>query len=141
MRMLLRILLAGLGAAAVAIALSILFVGPEATLAGGKQAYEDLMGMHPQPSPEWAADMDSELRFYAALWGAYGILLLAAAQNLVARLHWVPWLAGVFLVGGLGRLASYITVGEPHPFLVLLMSIELLVPPILVVLWSRLRVA
>lgn len=139
MKILLQCLLYALGAAAIAIALSIMVQGPAATLAGGKAVYDALAGQAAAPSPIWAAEMDSELRFYAALWGAYGILLILAARNLPARLHWVPGLAGVFFAGGIGRVISLAVVGAPHPFLIILMILELASPLLLLLCWFRLR--
>jgi hypothetical protein len=79
--------------------------------------------------------MDSELRFYAPLFGAYGMLMLWTAQDLFVRNYLIPWLAAVFFLGGLGRVLSYAAVGAPHPLFVVLMAIELLMPPVLVGLW------
>jgi hypothetical protein len=79
--------------------------------------------------------MDSELRFYAPFWGAYGIALLAVARDLAQLSRWVLWLALLFFVGGLGRVISYLAIGAPHPFFQALMVIELVTPPLLVALW------
>jgi Domain of unknown function (DUF4345) len=46
---------------------------------------------------------DSELRFYAVLWGAYGVPLVMAAANIAAHLDLIPWLAAAFFAGGIGR--------------------------------------
>ena len=81
--------------------------------------------------------MDSELRFYAALWGAYGVMLALAAWDYAGWAVRVPWLAAVFFVGGLGRAFSWLVVGVPHPFFLLLMTTELALPPLLALLWWR----
>jgi len=78
----LRICLAVLGASAGAIALSILFLGAEATAAMAEGVFNAVSGRYDPPSGHWPATMDSELRFYAALWGAYGIVVLRTAWNL-----------------------------------------------------------
>jgi hypothetical protein len=88
-------------------------------------------------SGPWPPTMDSELRFYAALWGAYGFVLLAVASDLTSRAHLVPWLAAVVFAGGLGRVVSYLSLGPPHPFFMLLMAIELLLPPVILGLCLR----
>ena len=80
--------------------------------------------------------MDNELRFYAALWGAYGVVLLLAARDYTGWAVRVPWLAAVFFVGGAGRAFSWLMIGAPHPFF-LLLTIELALPPLLVLLWWR----
>jgi hypothetical protein len=70
--------------------------------------------------------MDNELRVYAALWGAYGVVLLHAAWDYTGWVVRVPWLAPVFFVGGAGRAFSWLVVCAPHPFFLPLMTIELL---------------
>jgi hypothetical protein len=81
MRTLLRVLLAGLGVSAVLIALSIVTLGPGATAAAGERVFDALTGWHGPASPPWPPTMDNELRFYTALWGAYGVVLLLAARD------------------------------------------------------------
>jgi uncharacterized protein DUF4345 len=135
-RTLLRVLLAGLGGSAVLIALSILTLGAGATAAAGERVFDALSGWRGPASPPWPPTMDNELRFYAALWGAYGVLLLLAARDYTGWAIRVPWLAAVFFVGGAGR-AFWLMVGAPHPFFLLLMTIELALPPLLVLLWWR----
>jgi hypothetical protein len=100
MRTLLRILLAGLGVSAVLIALSILTLGAGATAAAGERVLDALSGWRGPASPPWSPTMDNELRFYAALWGAYGDMLLLAARDYIGWAVRVPWLAAVFFVGG-----------------------------------------
>jgi hypothetical protein len=83
--------------------------------------------------------MDSELRFYAALWGAYGVVALRTAWSLPRKLSRTPWIAAVFFAGGVGRLLSQVGVGAPHPFFTLLMIIELTLPVLLTLLWLGAR--
>jgi hypothetical protein len=45
----------------------------------------------------------------------------------------------VFFAGGVGRAISHLSVGTPHPFFTVLMAIELLLPPVLVLLWLAAR--
>ena len=135
MRTLLRTLLAGLGVSAMVIALSILGLGPGVTAAVGERAFDSLTGWRGSASPPWPPTMDNELRFYAALWGAYGVMLLLAARDFIGWAARMPWMAAVFFVGGAGRAISWLMVGAPHPFFLLLMWIELVQPPLLVLLW------
>jgi hypothetical protein len=67
------------------------------------------------------------------------VLTLRAAATLEARINDVPWLAGVFFLGGIGRLISWMAVGAPHPFFLSLMAAELGLPLILIFLWLRVR--
>jgi hypothetical protein len=137
MRTLLRVLLAGLGVSAVLIALSILTLGAGATGAAGERVFDALSGWRGPDSPPWPPTMDTELRFYAALWGAYGVVLLLAAREYTGWAVRVLWLAAVFFVGGAGPAFSWLVVGAPHPFFLLLMTIELALPPLLILLWWR----
>ena len=134
-----RVLLAVLGIAAIAICLSIVLFGPSWTAGFSEGQFDWLTGsVHPSSGP-WPPTMDSELRFYAPFWGAYGVALLAVARDLPTKLQFVPPLAGLFFVGGAGRAISYCVVGPPHPFFTLLMAIELLLPLVLLGLWHGAR--
>ena len=135
----LRILLVALGISAIAICLSVMFAGPEATAGVSERLYDALSGWGGPSSGPWPPTMDSELRFYAPFWGTYGLALIWVARNLPQRLSMVPWLALLFFTGGVGRAISYASVGAPHPVFVSLMAIELLTPPILVALWWATR--
>ncbi len=135
----LRILLGVLGVAAIAICLSIMLLGPTATASLTETLFNMLTSSTAPLTTAWPATMDSELRFYAPFWGAYGILLIVVARNLPKHMRYVPALAALFFVGGVGRAISYATVGAPHPVFTLLMGIELLLPPVLFVLWRGAR--
>jgi len=135
----LRLCLVILGVSAVAIALSILLLGAAATAGMAEALFDAATGWRGPSTGAWPAAMDNELRFYAALWGAYGSLMLWTARDLPARLAQVPWLAGVFFAGGVGRLLSRLSVGAPHPFFTLLMAIELLLPALMLTLWLGVR--
>ncbi|THD59068.1 DUF4345 domain-containing protein [Phenylobacterium sp.] len=139
MRVAMRFLLAGLGGSALLIALSILLLGAGATAGVGERAFEMLSGWKGLPSPSWPPSTDSELRFYSALWGGYGVMLLCAARNLSRWDGRVPGLAAIFFIGGVGRALSWVMVGAPHPFFLVLMAIELILPPVIIVLWSGAR--
>ena len=131
----LRVLIAVLGLSALAIALSIFGLGAAQTAWAGERVYDVLTGWRGPFSPAWPPAMDNELRFYSALWGGYGVLLLAAARDMARWDRAIPWLAGVFFVGGVGRLISVLQVGAPHPFFLALAGVELLTPPVLIGLW------
>ena len=66
-------------------------------------------------------------------------MVTQAARDLAARMSWVPYLAGAFFAGGVGRAISYAAVGAPHPFFLLLMGLELAIPPVLMALWFASR--
>ena len=131
----LRALLWLLGGSAILICLSIVFFGPGNTAQISELMFDALTGRGGPLTGRWPPTMDSELRFYAPFWGAYGIVLIAVARDLMRLGRWVPWLALLFFVGGLGRAISWAITGAPHPFFLFLMTIELVLPPVLIALW------
>jgi hypothetical protein len=134
-RITLRIIMAILGVSAVLICASILILGAQSTAWGAERVFGAFTGHHAGLSEPWPATMDSELRFYAPFWGAYGVILLITARELPTKGNFVPLLAAMFFAGGVGRALSYFQVGAPHPFFVLLMVIELVTPTIMLFLW------
>ena len=84
---------------------------------------------------------DSELRFYSIFFVAYGILLVQTAGNLSRHGHRVPILLGLFFAGGTVRLLSLLTVGQPHALFILLLVIELILPPMLYLCWRRMKLS
>jgi hypothetical protein len=84
------------------------------------------------------ATMDSEDRFYAVMFLAYGVVMLWTLRDLERKLSVMRFLALVLFVGGLARIVSLIAVGLPHPFFIAMTIVELALPP--VVLWLAKRV-
>ena len=135
----LRSLLYVLGASAIGIALSDILLGPTTTAGFFENLFATLTGGQAPATGPWPATMDNEMRFYAVFWGAYGVALVLVARDFAARGRLLPWLAGLFFAGGVGRAISYAAAGAPHPFFTALMGIELLTPPLLVLLWAGAR--
>ena len=135
----LRLMLALLGFAAVCICLSIMFFGPANTANSFETLFNFVTGLDYPVTGPWPPTMDSELRFYAPLWGAYGLILIAVTRNLEAMLQYVPLLAVIFFIGGAGRVLSHSLIGPPHPFFSVLMVIELVLPVVFLMLWLRIR--
>ncbi|MFD5814164.1 DUF4345 domain-containing protein [Streptomyces sp. NPDC127038] len=75
--------------------------------------------------------VDSWGRFMGASFVGYGLAWLWAVQQRPIPARAVRWLAGVFLLGGIGRLLSLAVHGWPHWFQIVLAAIELGLPPIL----------
>lgn len=97
---------------------------------------------HVLVGPTWMPDVDnvsastdSQHRFYTALFSSFGVALIWASRDLLARAWIVRWVAAAFLFGGLGRLLSLWVMGIPHHLFVGLMLIEL-AAPILILFWS-----
>jgi Domain of unknown function (DUF4345) len=76
--------------------------------------------------------LDSEDRFYATLFVAFGGALIWCSRNLRARGAPLFWLLVTFFAGGLARLVSVIQVGPPVALFQFLTGVELILP---VVLW------
>lgn len=134
----LQFLLALLGAAAVGIGASIFIFGAQATATDAAALVRLVFPSDAAPALS-APDIDSELRFYAVLWAAYGAIALDAARRAPTTIARTPALAGLFFAGGVGRALSYALVGSPHPLFVVLMALELATPPVLVVFWLAAR--
>lgn len=136
MKLILRANLFVLGAAAIGIGLSMLFLGSDTTgqffAALINFFLSDPQALNGMSSP----NVDSELRFYSVFWVAYGIIVLRAANSLDENFGLVPILAGLFFAGGAGRLLSVLAVGYPHPLFTVLMIVELVLPLLLIALWA-----
>lgn len=74
------------------------------------------------------ATIDSDLRFYALLFTAFGVAFVWCAADLRARSTVVDVLGVVFFVGGLARLLSWAILGQPNWFYVLMAPVELVIP-------------
>ena len=80
---------------------------------------------------------DSELRFYAVFFAAFGVLMVQSARHLKKYSARIPLLLALFFAGGFARVISYIVVGPPHALFILLMGIELIAPPLLWLAWRK----
>lgn len=84
------------------------------------------------------ATMDSEDRFYATLFAAYGVALLWCIHDLEQKSAMVYFLALTFFIGGLARLVSMAAVGLPNNFFIAMTALELLIPCCMAFMQSRL---
>src|SRR5262245_50740771 len=80
--------------------------------------------------------MDSEDRFYAVFFLAYGAAVLWCLKDWTSKLREIQLLMALFFVARLTRLVSIAAVGLPHPFFVVMTIIEFLVPPLVIFLSS-----
>ena len=83
------------------------------------------------------ATMDSEDRFYAVFFLAYGAAVLWCLKDWCTKLREIQMLMALFFVAGLTRLVSAAVVGLPHPFFVAMTAIEFLMPPLVIFLSAR----
>lgn len=74
------------------------------------------------------ATVDNELRFFCVFWLAYGGFCVWVARNIQAQYTFIPFIALVFFVGGLGRLISMLSVGSPATILIPAMILEFVIP-------------
>ncbi|WP_317447272.1 DUF4345 domain-containing protein [Streptomyces collinus] len=74
--------------------------------------------------------VDSWGRFMGASFVGYGLAWLWAARQRPVPARAVRLLAGVFLLGGVGRLLSFALHGRPQWFQIVLAVIELTLPPV-----------
>ena len=81
--------------------------------------------------------MDSEDRFYATLFAAYGMALIWCAVEVERKSLFVYFLAATFFAGGLARLLSLVAVGPPNAFFFTMMILELVIPVFMVVMQAR----
>ena len=98
---------------------------------------EVLFGTAPLPGDtEVSPTVDSNYRFFAAIFLAVGVMMLWIARNPLERGQALWWVAGAVLLGGLARIVSLFAAGSPAPLMYALLVIELVAPPVLV-LWHR----
>ena len=76
------------------------------------------------------ATTDSRERFYGAIVLGYGLAWLWVARQSPILSPLVRWLAGIFLLGGIGRVVSLLIHGQPQWFQVVLTVVELGLPPV-----------
>ena len=107
-------------------------IGLTATLTG---IFVVLTGSSGQVDGAQAApSVESELRFFAAFWIAYGAAALYVAPRAVREIHAVRALALFLFLGGIARAVAWIADGRPHPLFVILLALELLLPPLILLL-------
>jgi uncharacterized protein DUF4345 len=82
--------------------------------------------------------VESELRFYAAFYIAYGLVSLRIAPRADNATASVRRLAGVLFLAGLARTYGWLAVGKPHPLQRGLLATELLGPPLIIAWQARL---
>jgi len=79
------------------------------------------------------ATVDSRERFYNAIFVGYGLAWIWVARGRPMSIVLTRWLAGIFLLGGAGRLLSLAVWGRPHWFQLALAGVEMVLPVLL--LW------
>lgn len=89
----------------------------------------------PGPTSETTPTLESNYRYFAALLVGVG----AAFLTIAVKFEWanVLWfVCAMVFIGGIARVISWAVSGTPHVIMIVLMVLELVVPPVLVV-WHR----
>ncbi|MFE9119951.1 DUF4345 domain-containing protein [Streptomyces sp. NPDC007172] len=74
--------------------------------------------------------VDSLMRFFGAIFLGYGLAWIWVARQSPIPSRAVRALAAVFFLGGAARLLSWAALGRPDSFQIVLMGIELALPPL-----------
>jgi hypothetical protein len=85
--------------------------------------------------------VESELRFYAAFYVAYGLWVLSVAPRADRDTEAVRRAAGALFLAGTARVAAWLAVGKPHSDQRALLAIELAAPPAVIAWHARLGVS
>lgn len=75
-----------------------------------------------------SATIDSRERFYSAIFLGYGLAWIWAARQSPLPLRLLTGLTAVFLLGGIGRVISWIDLGAPHWMQIAEGAVELVLP-------------
>jgi Domain of unknown function (DUF4345) len=103
--------------------------GVVATLAG---LHTVIAGARSIPGrPQAGAEVESELRFYAGFYVAFGLAALHTAPRAEREPGAVRALAGAVLLAGVARANAWRATGAPDPAQRALLAIELAAPPLL----------
>jgi Domain of unknown function (DUF4345) len=105
---------------------------------GGVQLVSGVRG---EPGMTGDATVDSHVRFMGPVFIGYGLGWLDAAAAPEPDLGRMRVLAGLMAIGGVGRLATRATLGRPHRFHDLLLTVELAAPVVVEWLGRRERPA
>jgi hypothetical protein len=74
------------------------------------------------------ATIDSDMRFYALLFAAYGLTFVWCAADITTRARIANGLGAIFFAGGLARLLAWALTGQPNWFYVAMIPVELIIP-------------
>jgi uncharacterized protein DUF4345 len=118
----LQTVLGGLAAVAVGTGVTVIAAGPTA-IPGGESV---------NPT------VDSELRFFAAFWIAYGLLICWVLPRVERETAIVRAIAGVLFLGGIARATSLASTGSPNALFLGTLVLELAGPPLVIAWQARL---
>jgi hypothetical protein len=94
-------------------------------------AFHFALGVASVPGEAGAgATVDNRERYYGAIFLGYGLAWWWVARRSPIPASAVRWLAGIFLLGGVGRALSVVVHGWPQWFQTVLMVVELVLPAV-----------
>jgi hypothetical protein len=109
------------------------------TVATGAGLHTVIAGARSLPRQRRAnPTLESELRYYAAFYVAYGLALLRVAPRADRDAPAVRALAGALFLAGLARAGGWRAAGPPHPLQRVLLLAELGLPPAVLAWQARL---
>jgi hypothetical protein len=85
-----------------------------------------------------SATLNSQLRFFGAIWFGFGILLWVVAGDLVQHATWFRLMCWILILSGVGRLASMMQFGLPAPPFIGATFLELAGIPLLLIWHAQL---
>lgn len=116
---------------------ALFYVGGVGATTGGLHTV--VAGAKSLPDQELAnPSVESELRYYAAFYAAYGLAVLRVAPRADDHTAAVRALAGALFLAGLARAGGWLAIGRPHGLQRALLVIELAAPPLVVTWQARL---
>ena len=77
--------------------------------------------------------IDNSLRFYAGTLFAIGPLAIWTAMNIKKQITFIYFIAFFVFMGGIGRLVSISSVGLPSNIFLFYLTIEFLIPTIMII--------
>lgn len=135
----LKLLLYLFGFTILGVAGSIIFLGANATAQHGAVIADIILGDTSELTGLADVNSDSELRFYAGIFAAYGLLLIHTATFLRDKMARVPYLALTIILAGAARIVSYYQMGEPHGLFQVLLFLEIGCAVIVLLLYPAAR--
>lgn len=94
-------------------------------------------GTRVEPGMNGNATVDSHVRFMGPVFAGYGLSWIDAATSDEPDVDKMRVLAALMALGGVGRLATRITLGRPHRLHDLLLAVELSAPVVVEALVRR----
>lgn len=91
----------------------------------------ELAGMKVPPGASQHPILESQIRFFGAIWFGWGLCLWRITTDLQANAGWFRGLLGILFVSGLARAAAALQFGLPGGPLTIAMIVELVGAPLL----------